>query len=144
MRIRQRIIATLIASTAAVAGAGLAASPAHAAGSICSAVEQLDPGLFGQVCVSATDGGATNASASFRNSSTNPVGRIFLLDITVIIVDGDSADIHIICGPGRLVQPGETVTCRTDATRFTTSPRFGSALFTYDLSDRVVNTPQLS
>lgn len=144
MRVRRRIIAALLALTAAFTGVGLAAGPANAAGSICTPFVQLDPGIFGQACVSATEGGATNASAAFRNNSQNPVGQIFPLEIWVIIVDSDSADIHLQCGPGRPVQPGETVTCRTSATRFTTSPRLGSGLFFYDLSDRRVDTPQLA
>jgi hypothetical protein len=143
MGMRQRILATVLAPISAVTGVGLAAGPAQAAGSICTPFVQMDPGIFGQACVSATEGGATNASAAFRNSSSNPVGRISPLEIWVLIVDADSADIHIQCGPGSLVQPGQTVTCRTDATRFTTSPRLASALFFYDLSDRRVDTPQL-
>jgi hypothetical protein len=143
VRARQRIGVSLLALTASLAGLGLAAGPAHAAGSICTPFVQIDPGIFGQACVSATEGGATNASAAFRNNSQNPVGQTFPLEIWVLIVDGDSADIHLQCGPGQPVQPGQTVTCRTDATRFTTSPRLGSALFFYDLSDRRVDTPSL-
>jgi hypothetical protein len=144
VRVRRQLGASLLALTAAFTGLGLAATPAQAAGSICTAFVQLDPGITGQACVSATAGGATNASAAFRNNSANPVGSIFRLEMWVIIVDGDSADIHLQCGPGQLVQPGQTVTCRTNATRFTTSPRLGSALFFYDLADRRVDTPQLS
>lgn len=143
MRVRRRIGAALFALAAAATAVGLPASPAQAAGSICTPFVQLDPGIFGQACVSATEGGATNASAAFRNSSQNPVGQIFPLEMWVIIVDGDSADIHLQCGPGAPVQPGQTVTCQTGATRFTTSPRFASVLFFYDLSDRRVDTPQL-
>lgn len=143
MRLRRRFLAALFTMTTAFTGMGLAASPAHAAGSICTPFVQLDPGIFGQACVSATEGGATNASGAFRNDSANPVGQIFPLEMWVIIVDSGSAAIHLQCGPGQLVRPGQTVTCRTDATRFTTSPRFGNVLFFYDLSDRSVQTPAL-
>lgn len=116
----------VLAAAVTLALTGLVATPAHAAGTVCSGWTTLTyaPNIWGRSCVSATVGNSTRVWGEMYNGSVNTVVA------DVLSYANNEGVVRGGCGTGPAgVKPGNYVQCGPSGPFWTASPRYSRSEF---------------
>jgi hypothetical protein len=136
---KRRILSAVGVLAAVLTMTAVAGSPAQAAGTRCSNIVTVTPGVVGQVCVAAAQNNQTRAEAVVRNYNNYRVP----VEIALYLNYGGSNHLYAAAGTGngQGLAPNNAILCTQPWTTWTPPGRFALAEVWVNGVYRVISSP---